>query len=230
MVRASDFGRKLCRHRLANTVVGHLDDFAAVAQPAPDEAMRTQQPDELVGPVVDLGRRRSNRDRNGSAFDRDHLEQASCILRQLPSALAHHLLERHGRQIHGSCRCVGGSRACETARELLDEKRATARLAGDGARDEPRSLLRSEQREGQPLGVVRRKRADVQLPHRDPLRHARPHRTQEVAVRRFVLPVAHDEQHSERRRTKQLEQQRGAVGIAPLCVVDIEDESPPRCR
>ncbi len=198
--------------------MNRLDDVAAVPEARAHESLRPEQGDRRIDVRPGARRGAERRDRQWPAGDGDHLDELAGTSRQTFEPVADHLVESDGTER----RPVGARIVAMAAHELLDQQRAPARLAYHRPCGSPSRLVgRSEQREGHAVGIVGRERPhlDVQDPGRG--RPGRGHLDQEWAAGRLAAAVRHHEEERGRvRGTRQLHQQRDAVDVAPLCVVD----------
>ncbi len=186
------------------------------------------------GPLLLGGERRGLP--GGAAVERlarhgDHLEQAPRLRGQAQEAVREDRSQPDAAVACAARRLRRGL-ALHVARELDHEERAPGRLRRDrvGLRDGPRAAAEEGQREGAPL--LRGERADGQGAHvaRVPVRVARGWREQareELAPLGVLAPVAEEQQaRGGVGLAEDVVEERGAVGVPPLEVVDGQDERP----
>ena len=151
------------------------------------------------------------------------LEQAPSVARQAIEPLRDHLSERE--RVEGPTIVAVGEVHIVT-HELLDEKRTSPRLARGRAGRSLRHLVGAiEQRQGEPHGVRRVERPHGDVAHLGALGPAIAYLFEKRAGLRLLVPVSHHVENGRRiRRAHEVEEKRGAVGVAPLRVVDVEDE------
>ena len=123
-------------------------------------------------------------------------------------------------------RLVRGDPSSVASHELLDEKRATPGLPRHGTRDPLRHLVgRIEQRERQGQRVVDIEGSDGDVADLRALRPALAHLHQQGAPLGLLVAVRHEQEQRRRvGRTEDLDEERRAVEVAPVRVVDEEDE------
>jgi hypothetical protein len=221
-------GRREGRHdRLADPIVRRLDDLVSVAEARAHEPLRAKLADERIQRAPRVARVSHNRHRERAPAHRDHLDEPPRVDREPLEAPADDLLERKRRR--RDSRVVRRSRAAarpHSARELLDEERASARFSRDRVGHLHGSgVVGAEQGEGETPRLVGGERPDRMLAHVGAGGPEGGGLEQEGVRLRVLVAVRHHEQ--KRRclgRSHQLEEQRRAVAVAPLHVVDEDDE------
>ena len=203
-------------HQLPDPIVEGLGEVAGAEAPAPDEVLRTQDRERGVGgsdaggagagPLLDRPRRHRHR-----------LEEAPGVGREAVDPRPEHALQRHARH---------GPSGRDRAHQLGDEEGAAVGLPGDGRRQRLVRAGAAEEGAGQGGGLVVGEAA-----HLDDLavhRREGAERAEELALVDLVAPVAGEEQQRGRvGRGEQGGHQLGAVDVAPLEVVEVEDQRPP---
>ena len=221
-------GREELDDGLPDAVVTRLDDLVALAEPDPDEAFAAKQLDVVVQHAVLTPHGREDRERERPSGDRHHLCEAASSVGQALEPIAHHLREGYERE-----RRVGRRRSHTIAAyELLDEKGAAVRFARGGARRSLGHLVGcANQRQREPLGIFERERTDADVADVGAHGPALVHLEQEGACGGLLLAVRQEQQDGRRvRGTHHLLEQRDAVHVAPLHVVDVEDERSASCE
>ena len=210
--------------------MAHLDRLAPAAIPAAHEAPRPEAGYELVDSLEDARGVAREGELHGATAHADDLDEATRRGLEHREPLGDHVVERHGAEGRGRicARPFALASRDEGAHELLDKEGAPAGLAGDRLRDlEGRRALRVEQRARERPRVVHRERPDREIAHLGRNRPAGAHLEHEGARGRLLVAVGHhDEQRRRERGAHGLEQQVDAVGVAPLHVVDPEDQRP----
>ncbi len=204
---------------LADAVVRHLDDLAPVAHPRAREPSVAEEGDGLARALADAGRGHGQRHRQRPSADGHDLDEADGFLGKPRKAVTDHLIERH----EDEARLVCSDPSAVASHELLDEKRAAPGLPRHRARDPLRHLVgRVEQRERQGERVVDIEGSNGDVADLRPLRPPLADLHQQRALDR-PPPSRYVIEQEQRRcfgRTEDLDEERGAVEIAPLRVVD----------
>ena len=199
-----------------------LDPFGPIAHAHAREAARLQQREELRGGLDSPGGLLDDRNRKGSTTDCDEFENLASVVRQARGAVLDHPLK--GEEIEralsrGCCRDVA-------AHKFVDEKRAPLRFACDRVRDELRRrvhLIEQSQREATRVGAL--EGPDLDLTHVDVRGPSRVQVQEKGALARFFTAVCRQEEQGRLvRGANELEEQRGAVDVAPVHVIDEHDE------
>ena len=220
--------------RLADAVVRHLDDLAPVTQPGADEPPRLQVRDGLVERPVDTCGIAHDRDGQGPRADGDdELDETTGDLRERRHPFRHDVVEtdgaRRARRAAPRLRARHPDRVerrARAARKLLDEEGTPARLAGDRLRGLARRRVRRvEEGSRERRGVARVERAEHEIANLGAHRPSLEYPGEERARGCVLLSVREaDQDRRVERRPHQVEQQPGAVDVAPLRVADAEDE------
>ena len=202
--------------------MNRLDDLAPVAEARAHEPLRPEQGDRHVDVLPDAGRGRERRDGQWSAGHGDHLDEIASTSRQTIEPIAHHLVEGDGT----GCLSVDARIATMAAHQLLDQQRTPARLAHDRPRRSASRLVGGrEQRESHAVGLIGSERPHLYVQNAGRWRPGGGHLDQEGATGCLSVTVRHhEEQRGRERRTRELHQQRDAVDVPPLCVVDEHHE------
>ena len=204
-------GRQRGGHRDAHAVVVRLDRLA-LAGPARTHELRDAQHRDRVGGVGEAGGGRGRRDRHRRVREAHDRGQPARGLGLAREPAGEHVRERAiARRV--------GRRVGEVVRERQREQRVAARLARDRARVDARA--RAERRARERRGGLVVERADRDLVELD----------REAAQRRVargagdvVAHAAHEQQRRRLRAGEQVREQREAVVIRPLQVVDDDRE------
>ncbi len=223
---AKDVGRELGDDGLPDAIVRRLHGLAPVAHRQLHEAPRAQ----VAQTRIDLGdtARGAPQDRGGqgTSVGRHELEQSPRVGIEALHAPLDHLLERRpGVQQEG----VGVRRQAlrvHAPGEVLDEERASSRPAGDGVGHALRALVDgTDQVEGELPRLIELERSDEDAPHVGALEALLEQLLQERARLRVpALPLPEDQQEARGvRGTHDLGEQGGAVDVAPVDVVEVQD-------
>ncbi len=159
--------------------------------------------------------------RSGRPLDGDDLDRPPRVVGQPFEAPAQHLFERqHDERLAGGAPVVAGV----APRQLLHQERIASGLARDCAAPSapPLSSGPFEKRPARASCASSLRRAPTgHVAGLDLFGPAVAELVEKHAPRRFVAPVGHEEQERRRVRwTHEREDERGAVGVAPLGVVD----------
>lgn len=206
-----------------DAVVNRLGDLAVVAEAHPREPLILEERERIGHASLDLRSRSEGRDGEGPSRNGHGLGQPARLRREAVKALADHLLEgddgeRRGRR---------ADPVAMAPHELLDEEGASPRLVHDSKRRPlAKRVRRTEERQRQEVRLAGRQRTHVDLAHvaRPAGRHLHQKRTR---VRVFLSRRHHEKQRRRVRRPHDFDEQRDAVGVAPLNVVDENDEGTP---
>ena len=175
--------------------------------------------------------------RNGQrpAADGDDLEEPPRVVGQARDARGQHLFERDRRRGRGTCRPapIAEVRA-GAARELLDQERAPARLARDGV-----GRLRAPRRRRSRGATSARRRASSGVERSDghvahlgvlPASASRRSARNGLVSASSARCVITSRSGGASGGRIELEEERGAVGVAPLHVVDEDDHAAAAAR
>ena len=219
--RAQRLGVERAERRLAHARVVRLDGVAAARPARLDEvrdAQERREPCELAGRHVERDRDRVLGE--GRAGHGDELDEPLRVGIERLDARTQRFFESHRRRRRRADHE-------DVAHDLVDEERVSARLAGDRV-DADRHFGRRpvDERARQRTRVIARQRPEVHVPH-----VAREvHHEGERALRPFGRvargrALGRDEQQVRRvGRAYDLGEQREAVGVGPLQIVDREDQ------
>lgn len=201
--------------RVPDPVVVGLERVVPVEAGRADEVGRAQAPGGLEERLlVETGRVRGARAGALAARRADQLEHVPRGRRQGGDALPEHLVELEGVRLAPRLRGPA-----HVPRQLLDEEGRAARLARDGR--DGRGLFARQELRRQRLGLLQRE--GRQGEHAVP--YAAHGREDRVAPRRLDRSRgAHDEQARADVGVEELLQEREAVPIGPMQVVDEEHE------
>ena len=216
------------QHGVADALVDRLDDVVAVAHPDAHEARSAQErdgprrrigDDRVTGPRLRASQQHGHRQR--TARDRDQLEQRARRLRQARDPPRDDVVEadRRASGIHVAFK-VRFERAPRRGAGSPDS-RATAPPPSRARRRPPRRAGRAPGASPPPSSSGRTTTVRASAPSGHAARSA----ARKGLVVASSSPVRHeDEQGRGVRRPHELEEQGGAVGVAPVCVVDEDDE------
>ncbi len=207
-----------------------FDHLAPLTQACTHETPCPQQGDELWGRVAGVRCDSDGRHGQRAAAHGHDLEQTPRVLGQARRALSQDLVERdHAQRGHALAirRAMVSGRA---ARQLLDQERVAARLARDARGNILRGgLARAQKRGGQATRIVERERLDLDLAYLGALGPSPAQIRKKGTGRRVFRAVRRHQQDWRRRgRPHHLHEEGGAVGVAPLNVVDEDDDRVPR--
>ena len=219
-VRGS-LARELVRDELANAIVVRLDLLLAVPDDGSDQLRRAEGRERrLLALRGDDGRARGELTRDRPGGYRGDLEEPPCVVGELRDAPDDEVFEPNRRDRPGG-RAGGG----EAADERVDEERAPGRLLRDRCGDVAAvRMVRTEERKRQGARLVLVQRLERDVDDVNAIAELRPRVAQDRernAVGGLLAPVARDQQERRRLRgAKQLAEQRGAVDVSPLQIVD----------
>ena len=213
MVRADGRLRQLGDDDVADAAVARLDDLVAVAKAGADEPVRAALP--IASTIPRWHARRLGHDRDGERSSADGDRPRAAVAR-LPGA-GRVRLPTSAASFTASPRRAGWYRASSSMRNgLPPDSRATV-SAADSSRDPG-----GQAPAGEILEARAARRGRLAPP---PRRASERDLDQERAALRLLVAVSGDEQDRRWiRRAHQLDQERRAVGVAPVRVVDVDDE------
>ena len=228
MMSAERFGRQPGHDGLPDPIVRRLDPLSPVTRHDPHEAPRLQIRQAPVDVVARARGVPQDRRGHGAPVRRDELQEVSRLAVEVVDALLDHLLERRPGVENERVRVRLQALGSRASGEVLDEERASARAASDGVGDALRGfVLGAHEVEGETPRVVEPERVDDDAPHVD----ADEALLEELLQKRAGLgvhasPLAEDEQEPRGvRRSHHLLQQGRAVDVAPVNVVEVQDQS-----
>ncbi len=217
-------GRELLDDGLPDAVVTGLDDLVAFAEPDADEAFAAKQLDVVVRRASLSTRGREDGYGEGPSRDRHRLRKTARARGKPVEPIAHDIRKRPERERRADRRRLHPV----ASYELLDEKGAAMGFARDGARRSLGQLVGgTDPGERERLGLLDLEGADADVADVGGDGPALVHLEQEGARGGLLLSIRQEEQ--DRRRVRgphHLVEQRDAVDVAPLHVVDVEDERP----
>lgn len=189
---------------------------------APQQVLRTEQGGSLASLAgAELGRLDGNVLGDDSAGDGDGAKQGDRMLGEPRDSLVQRVVEPERHAVEPTARL-------QEAHELIDEVRAPLRFLGDAPHASAVGLQRVQKedlREILGVGQTERAHLDVLLTH---VAQAAPQRAEQRARLGLLGAVAEDDEHGGCiGHSKQLEEERAAVAVTPLQVVQQKDDLRP---
>ncbi len=220
MMAREPLGGDVPHDRLADPIVIGLDVVHLARAPGAHEVPGSERRErgERIGRELRCTCRHALLD--GPARHGDDLEEALRVGAEALEAAAQDLLERQRRRIVA----VGSGGSRDVASELQNEERAPFRLDRDGG-GTPQGIRlgAAEQRARQVAGLGLRQRENFEASH---LLHAEVEQLRErVAPSRLLRAIGSEKEQRWRiRRPEDLGEEASAVEVAPLQIVDEQDE------
>ena len=214
-------------HGLANAVVARLDELAAVAHAQANEAPLPQLAQQRVEALARGRGALQDRHRHRAPVRGDQLEEAPRLGVDSLKALADQIVERGARVAGDLARARGLALLPHASREILDEERAAAGFLRDDVGDAARvGVVRAEHVERHTAGVVEGERVDGHVAHVQTLDDVLLPVAEEGARLRLRTVAVSEHEHGRGRvrGPHHVEEQSGAVDVAPLHVVDVHDD------